>query len=150
MRPNFRPVGNSNVYFTCCPRYRPAWLPCTTCFWKSTTGLPACFSRTSAGGAGSVPASWMNWFSRNFEHIHGFSVCYTVKHFFMRSPSPLDSRTVLKFQHCAAPEFKNNLCGLCQSRNRVVAPAYQATNAGGIDSLEPIPGLLKSLKIPCL
>jgi hypothetical protein len=33
------------------------------------------------------------------------------------------------------------------SRNRVVVPARQATKAGGIDSLESIPGLLKSSKI---
>jgi hypothetical protein len=32
-------------------------------------------------------------------------------------------------------------------RNRVVVPARQATSCGGIDSLESIPGLLKSLKI---
>ncbi len=31
---------------------------------------------------------------------------------------------------------------------RVVVPARQATKAGGVDSLESIPGLLKSLKIP--
>ncbi len=33
------------------------------------------------------------------------------------------------------------------SKNRVVVPIRQATKAGGIDSLESIPGLLKSLKI---
>jgi hypothetical protein len=33
------------------------------------------------------------------------------------------------------------------NRNRVVVPARQATPAGGIDSLELVPGLLKSLKI---
>jgi hypothetical protein len=33
------------------------------------------------------------------------------------------------------------------SRNSVVVPARQATQAGGIDSLESILGLLKSLKI---
>ncbi len=33
------------------------------------------------------------------------------------------------------------------SRNRVVVPARQATKAGGIVSLESIPGLHKSLKI---
>ena len=36
------------------------------------------------------------------------------------------------------------------SRNSVVVPARQATQAGGIDSLESIPGLLKSLKIRAL
>ncbi len=35
-------------------------------------------------------------------------------------------------------------------RNRVVVPARQATQAGGIDTLESIPGLHKSLKIPAL
>ncbi len=33
---------------------------------------------------------------------------------------------------------------------RVVVPARQATYAGGIDSFELIPGLLKSLKMPSL
>jgi hypothetical protein len=37
--------------------------------------------------------------------------------------------------------------GARTSRNRVVVPARQATLSGGIDSLESIPGLLKSLKI---
>jgi hypothetical protein len=32
--------------------------------------------------------------------------------------------------------------------NRVVVPARQTTKVGGIDFLESIPGLLKSLKIP--
>ncbi len=35
-------------------------------------------------------------------------------------------------------------------RNRVVTPARQAKQAGGIDSLESIPWLLKSFKIPSL
>jgi hypothetical protein len=35
-------------------------------------------------------------------------------------------------------------------RNRVVVPASQATKAGGIDPLELILGLLKSLKIRAL
>jgi hypothetical protein len=47
-------------------------------------------------------------------------------------------------------EFLNNLCGLELSKNRVVAQARQATWAGGIDSLELILGLLKSLKIRAL
>jgi hypothetical protein len=45
-------------------------------------------------------------------------------------------------------DFLNNLWEL--SRTRVVVPALQATWACGIDSLEFIPGLLKSLKIPSL
>ncbi len=62
-------------------------------------------------------------------------------------------------------EFSNNLCGEEPSRNRVVVPARQATQPGGIGSLESILaknrlqgtnstrileeflGLLKSLKI---
>jgi len=40
-------------------------------------------------------------------------------------------------------EFLNNL----PSRNRVIVPARQATQPGGIGSLESILGLLKSLKI---
>jgi hypothetical protein len=44
----------------------------------------------------------------------------------------------------------NNLWGLGTSRNRVVLTVRQTTFAGGIDSLESIPGLLKSLKIPSL
>ncbi len=33
------------------------------------------------------------------------------------------------------------------ARNRVVGPAGQAALAGGFDSFESIPGILKSLKI---
>jgi hypothetical protein len=40
------------------------------------------------------------------------------------------------------------LWGLGDSRNRVVVPVRQATQAGGINTLESIPGLLTSLKIP--
>jgi hypothetical protein len=43
-------------------------------------------------------------------------------------------------------EFLNNLGGLGTSRNRVAIPVCQATQAGGIGSLESILGLL-SLKI---
>ncbi len=38
--------------------------------------------------------------------------------------------------------------GILANRNRVVVPARQPTLAGEIDSLESIPGPLKSLKIP--
>ncbi len=34
------------------------------------------------------------------------------------------------------------------SRNKIVVPTRQATQAGGIDSLESIPGLFTSLRIP--
>ncbi len=45
-------------------------------------------------------------------------------------------------------DFVNNLWGpLEPSRSRVVVPARKAAEAGGIDSLESILGLLKSLKI---
>ncbi len=44
--------------------------------------------------------------------------------------------------------FRTFYGGQEPSRNRVDEPARQATQAGGIDSLELIPGLLKSLKIP--
>ncbi len=40
-------------------------------------------------------------------------------------------------------EFLNNLWELEPSRNRVVVPARQATQAGGVDSLESILVLLK-------
>jgi hypothetical protein len=40
--------------------------------------------------------------------------------------------------------------GLVIERNRVIVPVRQATLAGRIDSLESIPGLLKSLKIRAL
>ncbi len=46
------------------------------------------------------------------------------------------------------PEFFNNLWGLGTSKNTVVVPARQTSKAGGFDSLESIPGLPKSLKIP--
>ncbi len=54
--------------------------------------------------------------------------------------SQLAPTSVLKFQ--------NNLCGLYRNRVGIVVMACQATQAGRIDSLESIPGLLKSLKIP--
>ncbi len=38
-------------------------------------------------------------FPGNFEHAHVFSVCYTFKHFNMRSPSPPDQ--ILKFKNCS-------------------------------------------------
>jgi hypothetical protein len=40
--------------------------------------------------------------------------------------------------------------GMEPSRKMVIAPARQVTEDGGIDSLESIPGLLISLKIPAL
>jgi hypothetical protein len=43
--------------------------------------------------------------------------------------------------------FKQSIGGWEPSRNRVVVPARQATQPGGIGSLESILGLLKSLKI---
>jgi hypothetical protein len=55
--------------------------------------------------------------------------------------SSLNSNSVL--------EFLNNtgIWGLGPCRNKVVVPGRQATQPGGIDSLESILGLLKSLKI---
>ncbi len=47
-------------------------------------------------------------------------------------------------------EFFNNLWGLGTSSNRVVLTVRQATFAGGIHSLESIPGLHKRLKIRAL
>ncbi len=44
-------------------------------------------------------------------------------------------------------KFLNNLWGYEPSRNRDVVPSRQATQSGGIRSLESIVGLLKSLKI---
>jgi hypothetical protein len=44
-------------------------------------------------------------------------------------------------------EFLNNLWGQKPSRKRVFVPARQATKGGGIDLLESILGLLRSLKI---
>ncbi len=48
----------------------------------------------------------------------------------------------------AVLEFLNNYGGQEPSRKRVLVPARQATEAGGIDSLESISGLHRSLKIP--
>ncbi len=63
----------------------------------------------------------------------------------------VSSRIALLFlQKNTVLEFLNNLCGLELSKNRIVAPSSQATWAGGIDSLELILGLLKSLKIRAL
>ncbi len=47
-------------------------------------------------------------------------------------------------------EFLNDLWGLGPSWNRIVVPARPATQAGGIGSLESIPGILNSLKIRAL
>jgi hypothetical protein len=47
-------------------------------------------------------------------------------------------------------KFFNNLWGASTSRNRVIVPARQATQPGGIGFLESILGLLKSLKIRAL
>ncbi len=48
-------------------------------------------------------------------------------------------------------EFLNNLRGLgTEYRNRVVVPARQATQPGGIDSLESTLGLHKEFKIRAL
>ncbi len=47
-------------------------------------------------------------------------------------------------------EFLNNLGGQEPSRNKVVVLARQATQSGGIGSLESIIGILKSLKIRAL
>jgi hypothetical protein len=44
----------------------------------------------------------------------------------------------------------NNLWGLGTEKELGCRTARQATQAGGIDSLESISGLLKSLKIPSL
>ncbi len=55
--------------------------------------------------------------------------------------------------HTEAPywNFLNSLWGLKEpSTRRVAVPTRQATQAGRIDSLESIPGLLKSLKIRVL
>ncbi len=62
---------------------------------------------------------------------------------------------VLLSVDCAAAEkpvleFENNQWGRGPSRNSVVVPARQATQPGGIGSLESILGLIKSLKIRAL
>ncbi len=44
-------------------------------------------------------------------------------------------------------DFRTICGGQESSRNRVVVPARQAAKTGGINSLESIPRLLKSLKI---
>ncbi len=46
--------------------------------------------------------------------------------------------------------LEQSLEGKDPSRIRVIVPGHQATQAGEIDSLESIPGLLKSLKITSL
>jgi hypothetical protein len=48
--------------------------------------------------------------------------------------------------HYWAGIYEQSMGAVEPSRNRVILPARQATKAGGIDSLESIPGLLKSLK----
>ncbi len=54
-------------------------------------------------------------------------------------------------RHCAGIlDFRTIYWGQEPSSNRVVKLARLATKAGGIDSLESIPGLFKSFKIPSL
>jgi hypothetical protein len=53
----------------------------------------------------------------------------------------------VKYTKHTEQEFLNNIWGLELSRNRVIVPARQAKLAGGIHSLESIPGLYKRLKI---
>ncbi len=53
---------------------------------------------------------------------------------------------ILKFQHCAGI-LEQSMGAKDPSRNRLVVPARRATKAGGIEPLESIPGLLKSIKI---
>jgi hypothetical protein len=70
-------------------------------------------------------------------------------------PTPRRHRNCIPLQYIlpgihpyTVVEFLNNLWGLGEpSRNRVVVPARQATQPGGIGSLGLILGLLKSLKI---
>jgi hypothetical protein len=57
--------------------------------------------------------------------------------------APIDC---LKIPALCAGIIAQSMGGKEQSRNRVVVPARQATQAGGNDSLESILGLLKSLK----
>ncbi len=60
-----------------------------------------------------------------------------------------------QLMHCQKKDFsagilKQTVGAWKPSRNWVVAPSRQATKVGGIDSLEAIPGLLKSLETPSL
>ncbi len=78
----------------------------------------------------------------------GYFLKFFIQHCFVCRPSDSScrlSRDVRILLLSPVLEFWNNLWGLDQpSRKRVVAPSRQA---GGIDSFESIPGLLKSLKI---
>ncbi len=64
--------------------------------------------------------------------------------FFIRSNQSLDFGRTFFFRSFQCWNLRTIYGGYEPSRNRVVVPARQATWAGAIDSLESIPGLLKS------
>jgi hypothetical protein len=68
--------------------------------------------------------------------------------FILNTPVPLLEKKILgEFSNNGQDTATVSYGGQEPSRNRVVVPARQATQPGGVGSLELILGLLKSLKI---
>ncbi len=102
---------------------------------------------------------YLNWLAFLFENY--FFVCSTAKKFTkgsgilywnfeqsMGARNPSRNRVVVPARQCCI--FRTIFGGYKPNSNRVVVPARQATSAGGINSLESIPELLKSKKLPFL
>ena len=82
-------------------------------------------------------------------HTHQQGISYTP-HSHTHTSTVLYILTQKHYEPTTVLEFRTNLWGQEPSRNRVVVPARQVTQADGIESLKSIPGLLKSLIIPPL
>jgi hypothetical protein len=96
---------------------------------------------------------YLNWLAFLLENY--FFVCFTAKKFTkgsgilywnfeisMGARNPSRNRVVVPARQCC--NFRTIFGGFKPNSNRVVVPARQATSAGGINSLESIPELLKS------
>jgi hypothetical protein len=137
MRPNFRRVGNSKFYFTCCPatgqpdrHAQPVPERAQQDCWRAFRGAePEEQAQSQQAGRTSFPG--------NFSTL--MSLVYAaLLNIFIRDPRHrrnldlfVNSSTVLRWI------FRTLYRGWAASRNRVVVPDYQATNAGGIDSWAP-------------
>ncbi len=96
---------------------------------------------------------YLNWLAFLLENY--FFVCFTAKKFTkgsrilywnfeqsMGAWNPSRNRVVVPARQCCS--FRTIFGGYKPNSNRVVVLARQATSAGGINSLESIPELLKS------
>ncbi len=96
---------------------------------------------------------YLNWLAFLLENY--FFVCFTAKKFTngsgilywnfeqsMGARNPSRNRVVVPARQCC--NLRTIFGGYKPNSNRVVVPARQATSAGGFNSLESIPELLKS------